>query len=417
MLIKIYRGIKYLGISSLIAKLLSFFSFFIVGIYLNPEQVGLYATVIGSIGIIVSLQNGSIQPLMIQRRVIHKKIESYYIAYAFIVNVILVFISLFLIAFYSNFKSSQLIISMLMILLALTSTGILIKRVKYYEVADFKRASQLEILYTFIQYSGLILGAIVIKSELSYALSIIFLISLNVFYLSKEIKKINFKIKHSVLLVKKSIWLMLNSLTSSLIINLPYFILSKSRDASELGLFFFVNQLLFSFSAVIAKPINSTLLPILAASGQKYKVKREYSKVLVILGLIVLFLGLSFQFIIGNLVSMLWAGKWNDAIPIFEVSIIIFSIRVSSNFYWSFSQYNGDWSLRPKFLFFDIMLFSVGMLYTIDLGGDIYSIANTYYMALGFSTIVSQIYLTIKYKLNTFFLILVQCLVVGYAFF
>lgn len=415
MILKAIKGMSFISLSILILKFLSLFAFYVVSLHLTEEQLGKYAVILGSVSLLMSFQNGAIEPLMINRKVHSRMLANQYLSFGLLVNVFLFFLGLTILLFRFN-DFNMLFIGVTGLVYMLFSGGYLYLRTKYFEYSNFRAVTKIEIIVGFLQYSTLTILAITLESELAFAGSnvVLSIVGLGVLLNSFRLRKIN--IKFCYLIFSRSKWLMLGSFLSASTINLPYLVLSVVSSNHILGGFYFVNQLTFSISALLGKPIQSVMLPIIT-SESKSSLTQNFNYLVLLFGLSILCICTIVAFFSGTIVSYAWGGKWDYVIPIVTMSIVTVGVRLTSIFYWSFSQSKSLWSLKPKTMVIENIIFMAVVFFLGKSGEDILHIGGNIYLFLGLSSVASQVYMIHKLKISGYIISVFQTFVLlGFYF-
>ena len=409
------KGISIVSLGVFLAKILSLLTFYFIGEYLTEDQIGVYAAVLGVIGILISYQNGGTEPLIVQRRAHKNHNMDFYLSYAVAINFMVFVIALIISILNYKINSTSFFIAIAILVNAVSSAGILNLRSKYIEERNFRKAATIEAFLALVQYAFLIISVLIFESEIAFAISFLML-SLVGFY---NLRKIQLKLLSKRLflaLLDKSKWLMLSSFLTGVILNTPYVVLGFLEAKAVVGGFYFVNQSVYSISNLLGRPIQSVVLPIL----NQYKgleLQLKFSKMLTIFGFIIILGCYIFTFLIQDFVAFIWGDKWIHLSLVFSKAIMAISVRIINVFYWAYTQSKGNWKIRSYMLAMESIVLVITAICICLISDDVVIISQYIYTCLIALSIVSQFYLSRKYSLNTYFLSFIQILVLYGVYF
>jgi len=411
MLINTIKGMSIVSVGLFLTKLFSLTSFYFVGRYLSDDQIGTYASVLGIIGILISYQNGSIEPLIIQRKVYKRRLHDYYISYALTINLLLVFVGLSVSFIFYRHDLARFYIAIALIFNSFFSVGVLAVRTRYIEKMQFSKVASFDGVLALIQYFSLVLMVFILTNEQAYSISFILLGGVG-FYLLKGSRLKFIKKQYFLSIFDKSKWLMFSSFITGGIINIPYLLIGVFESSITVGGFYFVNQSIYSFSNLLARPIQTVVLPILNESKRTdVEVNKKFSYLVTYFGFFIILTCLALTTIIDTVIEFIWNDKWLYTIPIFNIALMTVSIRICNVFYWSYTNFVGNWKLKPLLGAIELGILGISIAYICLSTNDVVVISKYIYCTLMTTSIVMQCLLSRFYHIQSLPLSLLQILI------
>jgi O-antigen/teichoic acid export membrane protein len=418
MLVRAVKGMSVVSLGALIAKALSMVSFYFIGKYLTDAQIGEYASVLGLIGIVFSYQNGGIEPLIVQRKAHKKDLINGYLSYAVLINFAFLLVALvFSMVRYRN-SWTNLFLAACLLFNSLASPGFLYLRTKYIEAERFASSAVLDCWTGIVQYLALIIAVVVFEHEISFGIGFMFLAVFGFYLMARNIR-FRMPKKHQFLVIfQNSKWLMAGSFLTGVILNAPYLIIGFFEAPSVVGSFYFVNQSVYSLNILMGKPIQSVILPLLSNDQTRTEdMNRKFSRMVNGIGVIVISVCAVSALFMGDVIQLIWGGKWLDVAPIFHMSLMAVSVRIMNVFYWAYTQSIGNWSLRPRILMIEASVLTTCLLLSCFYSNDLLQISKYVYSVLIGTSIAAQFFMSRTYHLNTSLLSGIQLLVLWGMYF
>jgi PST family polysaccharide transporter len=146
-------------------------------------------------------------------------------------------------------------------------------------------------------------------------------------------------------------WIMLSALLISLVQRGDYFVLGFVVDSTLIGIYFFGYQLTTAFSTMLSGPLNKVFMPALRAKNddpdsQQRIFGRSLKAMLAVL--LPVFGGLAF--VIGPFIHLVWGGKWDDAIVVSQILLLVLPFRLLAPLYRSLLEARGKWAMASAML-------------------------------------------------------------------
>lgn len=399
MLKEAIHGFSIVGLGVIASKLLSLISVYFVGQYLTPGEIGGYSIVFASVSVFTSLQNGAMEPLMIQRQVNSRGMGYLYVSIAVIINFLIIAIGFFWLVTHFKGEYTKILNGLAILLFSFSSAGLLFKREKYLEQKSFFKVTALDSSVLLIQYTTLIIALILMDNTLSYGISYAFASILG-FILFPYREFFAPKLRAVCAILNKSKWLILSSFFSNLVLNSPYIIIGYLENSVLAGTFYFVNQCILSLVGLAARPIQSVLMPILSDRNDEEIIKRQFIRLVNCISILIILGNLTVPFFTGKILEHVWEGKWLHAEKLFVMSVVALGVRIFSLVVWVYSQSRGDWKYRPIALAFEFFVSASALVIVCLSTDDIEIIASVYYLLMLGLIVLTLSFMAIKYKIN-----------------
>lgn len=416
---RLLKGMTLTSIGVILAKIISVFAFYFVGLFLEQEQLGSYASIVGLMAVVLSLQTGGISQLMVQRGVINSTRSELYINFAIIVNLVMLVISACIIVLKFD-NANHVLIATGLVFNAFFSFGSVYAYLTYSTQENFIAYAKLEVSIALVQYMTLIISVLCFKSEIAYGISFFSVGVVNIILIFRFLPKIRIKFSNFWKVFYHAKHIIISNFVIHYTINSPYLIVSLLSSQKALGAFFIVNQTLYSLSGLLIKPIQSVVLPILT-NVKKEQHEISMSELLTKFGLIIIPLFLLLSSYISYFVHFIWQGKWDHLANTFSIAALAVSIKVISNFYWPTLEVQGHWSLKMRLLVIEAIL-TTCMIAAICIVVDNTIQASSYiFIGLSIVALIQQVLIIKLYALKLkllliieFFAIIIMLLKVGF---
>ena len=345
-------GVLWSMFSIAVGKGASLIAQLILGWLLSKEDFALYAIAISWSTIVMAVRNGGTQRLLIQKGAQYSELAAIYLKFALLVNIGGCAILIAAAPILSDLYNSQDLRMMLCVLgLSLPlSTAAMIFQAKLSADLQFAKISRLIILSSLTRHASMVLFAWMGLGPLSFVLPLCLVAIVETmlgWYWAKSWPPNRALTWASIGgILRDSQWVMLTALASALTINGDYLSISLLQSKEVLGVYFFGFQLSLALVALVTSSLDGVMLPIFSALGSEIARQTD----LFLRGTRLLAIGATFAcfgLVLAAPIAIhgLWAGKWDEAIPVVQLLSLTMPVRLMIPLCRAMLEARGKWKL------------------------------------------------------------------------
>lgn len=358
------RGSMWVAATTALGKISSFLAQLVLGWLLSEDDYALYATAIAISSLVSVLYDGGMAKILIQRGHEYTSLARAILSISLVFNglaaTVLIVISLIATYYYQS-TTLALLLGLIGLSAILGTPGMVYKSRLTIDL-QFARIAEITSKSLLLQYSSMILFAIVGLGPISFALPQILIRC----YEWLAYRQVTGGIPHNSQsqpltwtlfrsLFADSRWIMLGTLATALVMNGDYLMVSIIKP-ELLGIYFFAYQLTTAFAAPLTAGFQAVLMP--AFSRLNSQSGRQIAAYLrAIQGLIAvtapIFIGITLT--LEAAIHILWAGKWDSAIAASEILMLSMIFRITNPLGRAFLEAKGRWHLQSGLLWLDAM--------------------------------------------------------------
>ena len=331
--------------ASLIAQL-------ILGWLLSKEDFALYAIAISWSTIVMALRNGGTQRLLIQKGTHYADLAVMYLKFALLFNVggfaILMAAAPILSGLYDS-HALQVMVWILGLSLPL-STAAMMFQAKLSADLEFAKVSRLIILSSLARHGSMVVFAWLGLGPLSFVLPLCVVALLETalgWYWAKywpPSRSLTWPAIRGIF--QDSRWVMITALASELTINGDYLAISLIQSKELLGVYFFGYQLSLALVALVTSSLDTVMMPTFSALGGDPSRQTElFMRGTRLLAVASTFACFGLALAAPALIHALWAGKWDEAIPVVQILSLAMPVRLIIPLCRAMLEARGQWRL------------------------------------------------------------------------
>ncbi len=367
-------GVLWVGIGSIVSKLASFLSLFVLGWYLSKEDFALYAIAYSCSSVFIAIRNGGVQQILIQRGIFsYNRLSRYFFKYSLMFN-ILAFVLLLLFSFVAariyNNRELIYIIALISLSLPLGSFSML-PRVQLAIRHEFPKLAKLDAYPMIIRHICAATFAYLGFGTYSFVMPIVIAnlleIIIGIWYTRsyRAIKSNNLKKNIFKKIFNVTVWVMLSSIATALVLQGDYLVIGIFENKEVLGTYFFGFQLTMAISVVINSGLQAVAMPILSKlNNDKTRQINAFNYAFKLYSTIVIIIIGAFITIADPLISLLWKGKWDSAILITQIISVSMITRLLIPLSRSLLEARRKW----KISFYLLVVDAIGILSSAAIG-------------------------------------------------
>ena len=385
-------GMLWATFGTLASKFASLAAQLVLGWVLSKEDFALYAIAISWSTIVLALRNGGTQRLLIQQGSKYEECAPVFFKIALIFNGLgFLLLALAAPALSALYESPELKVLVWIIALSLPlNTVAMVFQSKLSSDLNIRKFTQLNVWSAILRHGSTVGFALIGLGPISFVLPLIVIALLETiagWYLVGSWpadRPLTWQGMRRVL--RDSRWIMLTTLAGILAINGDYLAISLLQPKEILGVYYFGYQLTFSMAILLTNSFDAVMMPAFSRLGGD----QERQKVAFLKTVRVLTLGATlacFAFVLAAeaFVHILWAGKWDSAIPVVQLLALSLPVKMVMPLCRSLLEGRGEWKLVSTLLLAD----GIGTVIAGGLGawiGGVISIASlvsAYNLAFG----------------------------------
>ncbi|MBS0158352.1 MAG: oligosaccharide flippase family protein [Nitrospira sp.] len=349
---RVTSGLLWSVLSIAVGKGASLFAQLILGWLLSKEDFALYAIAISWSTIVMAMRNGGTQRLLIQKGAQYSHLAVMYLKFALLFNVGGFAVLMGAAPVLSGLYDSHSLRAMIWILgLSLPlSTAAMIFQAKLSADLEFAKVSRLIILSSLARHGSMVVFAWLGLGPLSFVLPLCVVALVETalgWYWTKRWPP-NRSLTWPAIcgIFRDSRWVMLTALASALTINGDYLAISLLQSKELLGVYFFGYQLSLALVALVTSSLDTVMMPTFSALGHELSRQTE----LFLRGTRLLAVGSTFAcfglaIAAPAAIHSLWAGKWDEAIPVVQILALAMPVRLMIPLCRAMLEARGKWRL------------------------------------------------------------------------
>lgn len=317
------KKILTLIVNTGITKVLGLATHFILATILSPEDFGVYAIVVTLSAFFLVLRNGGVQQYLLHHINDIKELTSTTYSFGLLFNVLIMMLLVVSSPVMASYYQSGILQNLLLILAASIplSTPWYIYKTELLAQNKYDIVSKILVTSDFLKYSltillvwlglglyGMVLPLLVEGIAQSFMGWYSAKYWVKAFYLGKnDFKKI----------LSSTKWIMLSSFAIALTKQGDYFALSFFVSKSELGLYYFSYQLIFSIIIFFITISEFIIIPVFSRNKHDKKLLSSLFQIIILFTtLVAIFIDIALFYILDDVIKFIWHGKWDSAIPI-----------------------------------------------------------------------------------------------------
>lgn len=351
-------GLSWTAISVGLAKISSLLSQLALGWLLAASDFGLYALAISSAAVVQGWTNGGAEKILVQRGTEYHRLLAPVARLALLFNLLAVVILLAgapLMAQLFDAADLPLLVAVIALSVPL-STPAVILRAKLTSELQFKTIARVATVSAVIRHLSMVVFALLGFGPLSFVLPLPLIAVYEWIAFSQHAKlwprgAIATTIRTGEIW-KDARWILIASFAGALCHRAHYFVVGLLEERWILGVYFFGSQLSASVFQLLLPGMSGVMLGSFAKlTGNPGLQARGYLKAVRMLSLFVVPLSAAMFFVADAAITLLWSGKWNAAIPVVQILLIVLPARVLSLLSMPLVEAQGRWRLRAALLY------------------------------------------------------------------
>ncbi len=352
-------GMLWISVAVVISKGMSLITQVALGYLLSVEEFGVFALVAGIMAVSGGFQDPGLGKLLVQKQ---REFAKFFSLALFLSLLLSIFGGgvILVVAKLLNNNNEQGDYLNLLFLIALTMPLMsmsLIFKAKVSVDLRFKVISIADMVSAIGYGIAVVISALLGMGVYSFVIGIAVLNVFNFFYYFrtakiKEIKKPDVKLIGEIWNALK--WLVMGSLLVGVSLRGDYLILGELLTEDALGFYYFGFMLTANLGLLLSQGINGVLMPSFSAMrGDINRMLSAFSRASSILVLSAGLLCLLMVVFSPFLVTAIWSGKWDQAIPVAILMAVTLPLRMLSPLGGALLESLGSWKSRVVFLFVD----------------------------------------------------------------
>jgi len=375
------RGMMWVAAGSVVGKLASFGAQLALGWMLSKDDFAIYAIAISVSAIFISMRNGGVQRILLQRGRQYHRLASPLFKIALLFNLTTTGLILAVSPWAVDFFDSPALYPLLGIIAISVPLGTAagVMNPKLGINLRFATATKIATASAVLRHGLAVSFALLGLGPLSFVLP---LLVTAVFETVAAWWVVGLWPKGDPLtgpLLKTTLgasgWLIFGTVGAVLALQGDYLVLGRLETKATLGVYFFGYQLVGSIAAIFTSNFGSVLTPTFAhLSGEPDRQAKAFLKALRVLSFYVFPTFVFAALVAGPSVSLLWAGKWDQAIVVVQLISLSSTLHVISGLSRYLFEANGRWRIWS----FTFIAGAVGTVFTAIVGawvGDLFTIA------------------------------------------
>lgn len=363
---KVLSGSAWVFASGVVVRIFSFATQIALGWMLTKQDFGLYGTAVSLAAVFSCFSDSGVGKLLIQKGENFEGLKNPGV-------VISVFLNLFVSAslllsgyFYSRHNDNPVLLP-LMAVLALSNllgASLVVCRSGLAKDLRFKALAKIDTVANSISQIFMIPLAFLGAGPFSFVIPSIF----NKIYLNYALRKSsgirisylnstfwkNIHWPDVVTLLKGMPWLMISALSIALIQKGDYLVLSAMTTPEMLGVYFFGFQLTVALSSFLTTPLSQIFMPSLAKlNNEPPRQIQAYERSLKAISLVSYPVCFGGVLLAGPAIHFIWNGKWDDAIIVTQLLLLVLPIRFLSPLGRALLEARGKWKTAAFLLMLD----------------------------------------------------------------
>ena len=373
-------GMMWVTAGAVVGKLASFWGQLALGWMLSKDDFAIYAIAISVSTIFISLRNGGVQRILVQRGRQYHHLASPLFKIALLFNLITSALILAISPWVVDFFDSTALYSLLGVIAFSVPLGTAasVMMAKLSIDLRFATVTKITTASAILRHGSAVLFALLGFGPLSFVLP---LVVLAVFDTAAAWWVVGVWPKGNPLtwpLLKNTLgasgWLIFGTFGATIALQGDYLVLGRLESKATLGVYFFGYQLVGSIATVFAWNFGSVLIPTFAhLSSQPDRQAKAFLKALRVLSFYVFPTFVLVALVASPAVDLLWGGKWNEAIVVIQLISLSSTLHVICGLSRYLFEANGRWRIWSLTFIAE----AVGIVLTAILGawiGDLLTI-------------------------------------------
>jgi PST family polysaccharide transporter len=329
------RGMGWMIVNAGLTRGLSFFAQIALGWFLSKDDFGIYAIATAMAAIASTLRDAGLRQVLIQREPEYPTLIGpiFWLAGGFNIAAALIIAAL---AYPTAQKYGHPELLNMMLVIAASvplSTPAAVLSAKLQMDLKFGALSAMATVSCVLRYGGTVLLAWLGMGPISFVLP---LIAISIFESAFTViatgehpwtRSPNTRLWPQLL--KDSGWVMAGTLSTQLMVNIPFAVVGALASETVTGVYFWAYQLVAQLGLVLSANLQQVLFP--ALTKLRNEPERERAAVLRSVRLIAFFTGplsVGISCIYTPLELVIWHGKWADAAPAVQVLGLVYTVHV-----------------------------------------------------------------------------------------
>jgi len=331
-------GLAWGAIGGLVGKAAAFAVQIYLGWILTKEDFALYAVVTACTTVTAGLIKGGTQRILIQRNARYAELFWIVLVMSFGFNALVCVLLAAAALPVAHFYHAPGVAPMLLIigLATVISTPGYVFHAKLAGQLRFATIQRLAICSHVVRNASTALFAFLGLGALSFVLPVLVIAvtdTLLAWRVAGEMparRPVNRALAWDVF--RDSRWMMIGTFAAALIQNGSNMGVTAMGSARELGIYFFAFQLTFALASLVGGTLQSVIVPTLVRIGDDVARQRKgFERAVSTAAVGASFIALVLIIVAPPMVNLLWAGKWDEAIPVVQVLALgIPGVMVSS---------------------------------------------------------------------------------------
>ncbi len=381
------RGLAWFFFNTAFAKSLTFITQLVLGWLLVPEEFGLYAIAVSIGAFIGMMRNGGVEQVLIQKGERFSELSPTAFNYSLGFNLLAMFILASMAGSIASVYDDERLFYMLLIMSVVLPLGTpaVLYRAKLSVGRQYKELALQKTIAASVRQLMIVVLALNGFGVYSFVIPMVIEVIVEAFvgwYYTRwfplfQRLKTNY-IKELFVSCK---WLMLASVMLALATTGDFFLLGLVLPKDLLGVYFFGLQLVVSVATIFSTSIQGVVMPALVSKAEhSADFSRMYTDVVSKIFFITLPVSVALSMLAAPAIHYLWAGRWDDAIPVAQVFFLGMPFWLLVFVGRSALEALGLWKKRLAYLAFYGLS---SMLVAVSIG----QLGNILYIAIGVAVI------------------------------
>ncbi len=169
-------------------------------------------------------------------------------------------------------------------------------------------------------------------------------------------------------------WIAVTGLGVAMIQNGDSLVLAYlALDKAVIGTYFFGFQLTTVFASLLTSSLTSVFLPAISkVKDDQPRMRLMYLRTLRMISTFTFPACLAGVFLLGPVIHLIWGAKWDDAIIVAQVLLLVFPMRLMAPIGRSFLEARGEWRFVALIIYIDV----VGVITAAYMGASMGTLKN-----------------------------------------
>jgi PST family polysaccharide transporter len=319
-------GVIWLFAGNLLGRLLSIATIYVTGQVLSKEDFALYAIAISWGEIFIFLTSGGMQKILIARGRSFHALHPYVLTISFAINctwcVLLMVLAPVIAHIYDAVEVRWLIVVIGLSIPITTISSILMAKLSI--ELRFRELSILSIFTAVVRNGGIISLTLLGFGPMSFAIALVMVAVFEATYLFfRTGRSIRAKLPSRRLVrivMSQAGWVMSGILAFALTHNGDYLVIGALAEKAVLGVYFFGFQLSLAIFFMFSASLKTVLMPTFAAlNTDRRRQDAAFLRALEMGAFLMFFLSFGVVVVAEPLITWVWAGKWDEAVPVVQI--------------------------------------------------------------------------------------------------